>query len=84
MNVIDPLLATRLIIVLGIVNLVSGTLIFFSCRCLPGSKLGGKLMKHPAYQRFYKYHCYIWRVFWSSVMIHAILAIMFLGWPGRP
>jgi hypothetical protein len=82
MNIFDSLLATRLIVVLGIVNLVTGVLIFSSCRCLPGSKLGSKLMKHQAYQRFYKYHCYIWRVFWPSVMIHAILAIIFFGWPG--
>ena len=82
MNIIDPLLATRLIVVLGIVNLVTGALIFFSCRCLPGSKLGKGLMKHQGYQRFYKYHCYIWRVFWPSVMIHAALAIIFFGWPG--
>lgn len=82
MSIIGPLLAIRLIIVLGIVNLVTGALIFFSCRCLPGSKLGNRLMKHQGYQRFYKYHCYIWRVFWPSVMIHAILAIIFFGWPG--
>ncbi len=82
MNIFDPLLATGLIIVLGIINLVTGALIFFSCRYLPSSKLGSKLMKHQAYQRFSKYHCYVWRVFWPSVMIHAILAVMFMGWPG--
>ncbi len=81
MNIFDPVLAVRLIIILGIINLVSAVLIFFSCRCLPGSKLGSKLMKYQRYQRFYKYHCYIWRVFWPSVMIHAILVIIFLGWP---
>ncbi|MFH0769312.1 MAG: hypothetical protein V1932_07080 [Chloroflexota bacterium] len=81
MNVFDPLLVTRLIVILGIINLVTGMLIFFSCRCLPGSKLGGRLMKNKAYQRYYKYHCYIWRVFWPSVMIHAILAIIIFGWP---
>ncbi len=82
MNIFAPLLVIRLIVVLGIVNLVTGVLIFSSCRCLPGSKLGSKLMKYHAYQRFYKYHCYIWRVFWPSVMIHAILTVVFLGWPG--
>jgi hypothetical protein len=81
MNIIDPLLGTRLIIILGIINLVTGVTIFFSCRCLPGSWLGKKLMKYQGYQRFYKYHCYIWRVFWPSVMIHAILAILVVGWP---
>ena len=82
MSIFDLLLTTRLIVVLGIINLVTGALIFFSCRCLPGSRLGNKLMKYQKYQRFYKYHCYIWRVFWPSVMIHAILALIFFGWPG--
>ena len=82
MSLFDPLLATKLIVVLGIVNLVTGVLIFFSCRCHPGSGLGKKLMKYQRYQRFYKYHCYIWRFFWPSVMIHAILALIFFGWPG--
>jgi len=82
MNAIDPLLATRLIVVLGTINLVTGVLIFFSCRCLPGSRLGTRLMKYQRYQRFYRYHCYIWRLFWPSVMIHAALAAVFFGWPG--
>jgi hypothetical protein len=82
MNMFDPLLITRLIVILGIINLVTGVLIFFSCRCLPGSRLGARLMKYKSYQRFYKYHCYIWRIFWPSVMIHTILALIFFGWPG--
>jgi hypothetical protein len=82
MNVFDPLLATRLIVVLGIINLLTGALVVFSCRCLPGSKVGSRIMKNKGYQRFYKYHCYIWRVFWPSVMIHAILALIIFGWPG--
>ena len=82
MNIFDPSLATRLIVILGIINLVTGLLIFFSCRCLPGAPLGARLMKYHPYQRFYKYHCYLWRVFWPSVMIHATLAIITVGWPG--
>jgi hypothetical protein len=54
---------------------------FFSCRCLPGSRWAGGLMKHSAYKNFYKYHCYIWWVFWPSVVIHAFLAIAFFGIP---
>ncbi len=77
----NTLIATRVIIILGIANLVTGALIFLSCRCLHGSKLGSWLTKYQAYQRFYKYHCYMWRVFWPSVMIHAILVAVFLGWP---
>ena len=81
MNILDPLVATRIIFILGIINLVSVLLIFFSCRCLPGSRIGSKLMKYRPYQRYYKYHCHIWKVFWPSVTVHAILAIIFLGWP---
>ncbi|MFH1169563.1 MAG: hypothetical protein V1691_02600 [Chloroflexota bacterium] len=75
------LLATRLLFVLGIVNLSTGLLIFFSCRCLPGSRFGGNLMKHTAYQRFFKLHCHIWKIFWPSVIIHASLALAVIGWP---
>jgi hypothetical protein len=82
MDIFNSLLAIRVIIILGIINLVTGALVFFSCRCLGGSKLGNRLMKYRGYQRFYKYHCYIWRVFWPSVMVHAVLALVFFGWPG--
>lgn len=77
----DPLLATKIIFVLGITNLSSGILIFFSCRCLGGSAIGGRLMKYAFYQRYYRFHCYIWWVFWISVMAHATLAIIFLRAP---
>ncbi|MFH1032636.1 MAG: hypothetical protein V1767_08770 [Chloroflexota bacterium] len=75
-------LIIRLIFILGIINLATGILIFFSCRCLPGWKLGKSLMKNQTYQRFFKYHCYIWAVFWPSLIIHATLALIALGWPG--
>lgn len=77
----DPVLVQWTILTLGFINLTTGILIFFSCRCLPGSGLGKKLMKYRWYQRFYKWHCTIWRVFWPSVMVHAVLAILFFGWP---
>ncbi|MGD1119289.1 MAG: hypothetical protein ABR886_07360 [Dehalococcoidales bacterium] len=77
----STLVAIRVLFILGIVNLVTGLLIFFSCRCLPGSRWGKGLMKHRWYQRFFKIHCYIWWVFWCSVVVHAILAIVYLGWP---
>jgi hypothetical protein len=78
---LDPLLTTRLIFILGIINLVTGTSIFFSCRCIPGSGLGKRLMKYQGYQRFFKYHCYIWWIFWPSVIVHATLALILFGWP---
>ena len=75
------LIAMRILFILGIINLVAGLLIFFSCRCLPGSRIGKGLMKHPWYQKFFKLHCYIWWIFWVSVVVHAILAIIYIGWP---
>ena len=76
---LDPQIAVRIIFFLGITNVVSGILIFFSCRCLPGSRFGKGLMNHRYYQRFFKLHCYIWWVFWISVMVHAVLAMIYLG-----
>jgi hypothetical protein len=78
---LSTLIATRVLFSLGIVNLVTGLLIFFSCRCLPGSKLGKPLMKYRWYQRLFKLHCYIWWIFWTSVVVHAIFAIVYIGWP---
>jgi hypothetical protein len=78
---LGALAATRILFILGIINLIAGLLIFFSCRCLPGSRIGKGLMKHPWYQKFFKLHCYIWWVFWVSVVVHAILAMIYIGWP---
>ena len=74
-------LAPRLIFILAIINLVSGVLIFLSCRCIPGLRISGQIMKITAYARFYKIHCYIWWVFWISVLAHAVIAIGFMGIP---
>lgn len=81
MDIFQSIIASRLIFVLGIVNLVTGVLIVLTCRCMAGAKLTGGLMKYPAYQRFFSYHCYIWWIFWASVVIHAIFAIGLLGNP---
>jgi hypothetical protein len=81
MDIVFSSVAARVIFILGIVNILAGLLLFFSCRCLHGSKIGNTLLKNPGYQRFYKLHCHIWKVFWPSVMIHAVLAIILFGWP---
>ena len=78
---LSALTAIRILFILGIVNLVTALLILFSCRCLPGSKLGKGLMKYRWFQKFFKLHCYIWWIFWISVVAHAILAIIYYGVP---
>ncbi len=81
MDIFQPIVAARITYVLGIVNLVTGALILLSCRCVPGLRIVGNLMRYKAYQRFFKYHCYIWWVFWSSVVVHAIFAVTRFGRP---
>ncbi len=81
MNIFQSIIAARLIFVLGIINLVTGVLIILTCRCMAGTRLTSKLMKYPTYQRFFSYHCYIWWIFWASVVIHVIFAIGLLGNP---
>jgi hypothetical protein len=73
--------AMRILFVLGMINLITGALIFFSCRCLPGSRIGKNLKNHKWYQKFFKWHCYIWWIFWISVVAHAIFATIYIGWP---
>ncbi len=81
MDILEPAIATRVIFSLGITNLMTGVLVLLSCRCIPGLRITGRLMKYRRYQRFYKYHCYYWWTFWASVMVHAIFAIAFIGIP---
>jgi len=81
MEIFQSLIAARVIAILGIINLVTATMLFFSCRCTGNARIIGKLMKYKKYQHFYKYHCYIWRVFWPSVITHIILGILFIGIP---
>ncbi len=74
-------LAPRLVFILGIVNILSGTILFLSCRCVPGMKFAARWMKNARYLRFYKLHCYLWWIFWPGVIIHAVVAIIFFGMP---
>ncbi len=75
------LIAPKAIFVLGIINLVTGIMVFLTCRCPAGSKRLAKLRQYPLYQSLFSYHCYIWWVFWVSVIIHAIVAIILVGSP---
>ncbi|MFC2002155.1 hypothetical protein ACFLUZ_06635 [Chloroflexota bacterium] len=81
MDIFQSILAARLIFIFGIINLVTGVLVLLTCRCLPSINITGKLTKSAAYRHLFKYHCYIWWVFWVSVIVHAIFAIAFLGLP---
>lgn len=82
MSIFQSEFAPKLIYILGIVNIISVLLVAFTCRCVPGMRFfSGRLMKYAVYARFYKYHCYIWWVFWISVIVHAVFAMGFYGYP---
>lgn len=81
MGIFEWAYSSHLIFALGIVNLVSGVLVLFTCRCIPAMKITGKLMQHKFYSRIYKYHCWIWWIFWVSVIIHAVFAVGLYGSP---
>ena len=84
MDFFQSLAVARTMFILGVFNLLAALTIFFTCRCLPGSKVGVRLMQYGIYKRVYKYHCYIWRVFWPSIMVHAFFALMYPAGPVRP
>lgn len=76
MDIFHSTIAARLVFVLGIVNLVTGSLLFFSCRCVPK-----RWMTHRRFKQFFSFHCYLWYIFWPSVVVHAIFAISYFGVP---
>jgi len=81
MALINPDLGLKLIFLLGIINILSIVLVFFSCRCLMGKRLGNWLQKYPKYLKFYQKHCYFWWLFVISVFFHTLLAFLIFGSP---
>jgi hypothetical protein len=73
--------AARLILVLGFVNIVTGLLILFTCRIVPAFKPTRNLMQHSFYKKIFHFHTYLWWIFWISVIVHAVFALKFMGWP---
>jgi hypothetical protein len=81
MSVFHSVFASRLILILGFVNLVTGFLLLFTCRVIPAFKPTRSLMQHAFYKSFYRYHVYLWWIFWISVTVHVVFAMNYLGWP---
>jgi len=40
-------------------------------------------MHYPFYKNIYRYHVYLWWIFWILVTVHVIFALNYLGWPFR-
>ena len=81
MSIFHSVFASRLILILGFVNLVTGFLLLFTCRVIPAFKPTRGLMQHALYKSFYRYHVYLWWIFWISVIVHMVFAMNYLGWP---
>ncbi len=77
----DTQLGLVLVLALGLLNLFSLGLVFFSCRCMGGMSLTSRLFKRAWFQRFYKYHCYYWGLLWLSIATHMVIAISIVGLP---
>ena len=75
------LIAARIIFIFSVTNVILGILVFFTCRCMPGFKFAHGLMQNKTYLKFYKFHGYLWLSFLISVLIHAVFALGFLGFP---
>ncbi len=81
MALIDPNLGVKLIFILGITNVISILLVFFSCRCLVGVKFVKKMFQYEWYKKFYNWHCYYWLIFITSVLLHTTIAFLVFGNP---
>lgn len=77
----DPLLAIRLVFILGLVNLLTLLALFFSCRCMGWLGLYSRMSRFRAYKTLYGFHCYYWIVLGLSVAAHLGIAISVLGIP---
>ncbi|MEW6062946.1 MAG: hypothetical protein AB1571_01055 [Nanoarchaeota archaeon] len=81
MTLINPAIGAKLVFVLGITNVIGLLLIYFSCRCRLGNSFFSKLIKKKWYEKFYNMHCYFWWFFFTSVVLHAIIALLTFGIP---
>jgi len=81
MDIFHSVFAARLVFSLGVMNLILVVLLFSTCRCLATSRIGVGLMKRNWYQHYYKYHCYLWWVLATSVIVHAVFAVGLMGIP---
>ena len=77
---IDTALAAKLTFVLGITNILGLVLVLFSCRCILGWN-PQFLQNKKWFMAFYRLHCWYWRIFLLSVLLHVVLAFLSFGNP---
>jgi hypothetical protein len=81
MALIDPVLGMKLVILFGVTNVLCMLAAFFTCRCLVGVKFVNEMLKRQWYRWVFDHHCWYWRLFFLSVIIHIALVLMTFGIP---
>jgi len=81
MALIDPVLGVKLIFLLGTTNVLFMLAVALTCRCLIGIRFVNEMLKKPWYRRVFGYHCWYWRFFFLSVLLHVILVYIVFGIP---
>ena len=77
---LDPLLAARIVFILGITNIIGLALVFISCRCILGWRPQA-LQNSKLFMAIYRRHCWYWRFFLLSVLAHTVFAFLASGNP---
>jgi len=78
---LDMILDDRLVFALGIINVLTIMLVFFSCRCLIGRRFVDRMWKYKWYRIYHKGHCYYWWLLAVSVLLHSTIALSIYGDP---
>lgn len=74
-------LGTQIIFVLGVINFLMALVLVVTCRCIPGNKILRRFTKNKPYQYINKTHCYLWWIFWPSVITHVVFTLARIGIP---
>ena len=75
------ILDERVIFLLGVINLLSLVMVFFSCRCLIGHRFVERMWKYGWYRLYHQGHCYYWWLLAISVFLHSAIALALYGNP---
>lgn len=81
MPIIDPSLGIKLIVLMGISNLIWLILVRLSCRCMLKHKFYTNWMKNKRFDAFFNLHCFFWLLLEISVLIHVTLVLLIFGIP---
>lgn len=74
-------LGIQILFLLGLSNITFLILVLLTCRCMGIPRLTRKMFESKKYMKLYSLHCYFWLAFITSVILHAIFAFLYIGFP---